>query len=221
MSSREWKLGEQVFHAGRPEWGVGEIRSAEAAVQDGTKCQRLTIRFDRAGVKTLTTAFADLRPATQMTRLEAEVPDDGAGWLNRAEAVNPVVGLTELPEVATDPFRTKRARLEATLGLYPLHWRGRFAPGLGDPAVRPSRPAVAVQPPRAGAVLRSVQVQPRLPPEASGLRDETRGSCRARGTLCFRRAFGETGVEAGRRGTLILGIIPVNRFGFRGVGAHP
>lgn len=146
MSAREWKMGEQVFHAGRPEWGVGEIRSAEGAVQDGARCQRLTIRFDRAGVKTLTTAFADLRPAEQMTRMEAETPDDGAGWLQRAEAVNPVEKLTELPEVATDPFRTKRARLEATLGLYRFTAGGAslldwaiLQSGLRDPLSRFSR----------------------------------------------------------------------------------
>jgi len=146
MSIREWKLGERVYHAGRPEWGAGEVRSAEGTVQDGTKCQRLTIRFDRAGVKTLTTAFADLRPADQMSRLEAEVPDEGAGWLEKAEAVNPVAKMTELPEVATDPFRTKRARMEATLGLYRFTAGGAslldwacMQSGLKDPLSRFSR----------------------------------------------------------------------------------
>ena len=146
MSIREWKLGDRVFHAGRPEWGAGEVRSAEGAVQDGTKCQRVTIRFERAGVKTLTTAFADLRPADQMTRLEAEAPDEGAGWLERAEAVNPAEKMSELPEVATDPFRTKRARMEATLGLYRFTAAGAslidwavMQSGLKDPLSRFSR----------------------------------------------------------------------------------
>ena len=61
MAVKEWKLGDRVVHAGRPEWGIGEIRGAEVTTQDGTKCQRITVRFERAGVKTLTTAFADLQ----------------------------------------------------------------------------------------------------------------------------------------------------------------
>jgi hypothetical protein len=81
------------------------------------------------GVKTLTTAFAELKSADDSIALrevaEAERAD-GAGWLNAAEAEKPVERMTTLPEIATDPFRTKRARLEATLGLY------RFTGGGGS-----------------------------------------------------------------------------------------
>jgi len=129
MSSSEWKLGDRIVHSGRPEWGIGEVRSAESTTQDGRKCQRLTVRFERAGVKTLTTAFAELKSADDSIALrevaEAERAD-GAGWLNAAEAEKPVERMTTLPEIATDPFRTKRARLEATLGLY------RFTGGGGS-----------------------------------------------------------------------------------------
>ena len=123
MTSRDWKTGDRVIHAGRPEWGIGEVRSAESTMQEGKKCQRLTIRFEREGVKTLSTAYAELRAGDDSMALrevaEAQRRDgDGAGWLNQAEAENPVERMTTLPEVATDPFRTKRARLEATLGLY-------------------------------------------------------------------------------------------------------
>jgi hypothetical protein len=123
MTIREWKTGDRVIHAGRPEWGVGEVRGAESTMQEGRKCQRLTIRFEREGVKTLSTAYAELRPGDDSIALR-EVADaqrrdgDGAGWLNQAEAENPLERMTTLPDVATDPFRTKRARLEATLGLY-------------------------------------------------------------------------------------------------------
>lgn len=116
MPSREWKLGDRLIHAGRPEWGVGEVRSAEAATQDGARCQRLTVRFERAGVKTLTTAFADLRTPEEMGAMPENT--DNATWLQQAEAENPEERMSRLPEPATDPFRSKRSRLEATLGLY-------------------------------------------------------------------------------------------------------
>ncbi len=149
MTTREWKLGDRVIHAGRPEWGIGEVRSAESTVQEGRKCQRLTVRFEREGIKTLSTAYAELRAGDDSMALR-EVADaerrEGAGWLNAAEAENPVERMTTLPEVATDPFRTKRARLEATLGLFRftgggaslLDWAAMQS-GLKDPLARFNR----------------------------------------------------------------------------------
>lgn len=115
MSQSDWKLGDRVIHTGRPEWGAGEVRSAETITQDGKRCQRLTIRFDRAGVKTLSTAFADLRPATAAT---TPPPTEDAPEPSAEDHGALVRKLGELPEAASDPFRTKRARLETTLGLY-------------------------------------------------------------------------------------------------------
>jgi hypothetical protein len=145
MPPTEWKLGDRLMHAGRPEWGIGEVRAAESTVQDGTRCQRLTVRFERAGVKTLSTAFADLRPASEMPALEP-APEEGGGWLGQAEQGDIVARLTQIPEPATDPFRSKRARLEATLGLYRfsgggssiLDWAS-MQTGLKDPLSRFSR----------------------------------------------------------------------------------
>lgn len=129
MVNREWKLGDRLMHAGRPEWGIGEVRSAESLSQNGIRCQRLTVRFERGGVKTLSTAFADLRTADQMPRLvEQEVTEphrnggSTRGWLADAEQGSVVDQMTKLPEEATDPFRTRKARFEAALNLY------RFTP---------------------------------------------------------------------------------------------
>jgi hypothetical protein len=157
MHIREWKLGDRLMHAGRPEWGVGEVRSAESLSHNGTRCQRLTVRFDRAGVKTLSTAFADLRPADQMPRLQEPPPDlsaNGAagpnggsgGWLAQAEQGSTVDEITRLPEAATDPFRSRKARFETTLGLYRftptgaslLDWAS-IQSGLKDPLTKFSR----------------------------------------------------------------------------------
>ena len=114
MAAAEWKLGDRVVHAGRPEWGIGEVRSAESVVQDGKKAQRLTIRFERAGVKVISTTFADLRPAGDVVMAPAE-SEDAEPTPDRSTLEKQLVAL---PEAVTDPFRTRRARLEATLGLY-------------------------------------------------------------------------------------------------------
>lgn len=151
MPAREWKLGDRLMHAGRPEWGVGEVRSAETLVQEGVKAQRLTIRFERAGVKTLASAFADLRPADEMPSVPTyqEEPTNGSSegnWLQQAEAGSVNEQMTRVPEAASDPFRTRRARLEATLALYRftgagsslLDWAAMQS-GLKDPLARFNR----------------------------------------------------------------------------------
>jgi hypothetical protein len=146
MSAREWKMGDRLIHAGRPEWGVGEVRSAEAATQDGARCQRLTVRFERAGVKTLTTAFADLKTPEEMGAIDEHAAASEGSWLDKAEAGNAEERMAQLPDPATDPFRTKRARLESTLGLYRftaagsslLDWAAAQS-GLKDPLSRFNR----------------------------------------------------------------------------------
>lgn len=148
MTKREWKLGDRLMHAGRPEWGVGEVRGAERTVQDGMPSQRLTIRFERAGVKTLATAFADLRPADEMPR----VPDtptasnDDADWLTRAEAGSVEELMTRVPEGASDPFKSRKSRLDSTLKLYRFSGTGSslldwaaMQSGLKDPLTKFTR----------------------------------------------------------------------------------
>jgi hypothetical protein len=148
-----------VVHAQRPEWGIGLVTGAQRSVQDGRACQRLTIRFDRAGVKTLSTALADLRSADDMPRLALteqeepvveEAPDAPAngdgGWLGRLSASAPDEVMLKLPEAATDPFSTLQARLGATFALYRftpagaslLDWAAAQS-GLKDPLSRFNR----------------------------------------------------------------------------------
>lgn len=123
MTIREWKPGERLRHAGRPEWGIGSVLTAEGTVQDGKHCQRLTIRFDRAGAKTISTAFADLRPADEITVLRAEPAPEDDPLLKAGDKSQVLALLTAVPEAATDPFTSSRKRLNATLDLY------RFADG--------------------------------------------------------------------------------------------
>lgn len=158
MTPRQWNFGDKVVHAQRPEWGIGLVTGAQRAVQDGRACQRLTIRFDRAGVKTISTAMADLRPADEMPRLAPEpleedptdeaggLPNGEGGWLGRLSGDAPEEVMLKLPEPATDPFSSLKSRLAATLALYRftptgsslLDWAAAQS-GLKDPLSRFNR----------------------------------------------------------------------------------
>jgi hypothetical protein len=145
MAVTEWKLGDRLLHAGMPEWGIGEVRSTEAITHNGQRAQRVTVRFDRVGVKVLSTAFADLRPASGpvMNPEPGENADPAAAAMDRAEAE---ALLVQVPDNATDPFRARKARFETTLGLYRfsasggslLDWAAAQT-GLKDPLTRFSR----------------------------------------------------------------------------------
>lgn len=146
MSSREWKMGDRVVHATKPEWGIGEVRSAESTVQGGVKCQRLTLRFERAGVKTLSTAFAELRSPDEMGHTAATMAAEGPTSDPLLGDDSPEERILRLPDSATDPFTSPRNRLKATLALYRfsreggslLDWAASQT-GMRDPLTRFSR----------------------------------------------------------------------------------
>lgn len=154
MAPRTWTVGDEVRHAGRPEWGIGRVAKADGATHNGVACQRLTVKFDRAGLKTLSTAFASLEPAgavqavrsqlsAQISATEAESDADDI-FAGASESIADV--LSTLPEPATDPFRTLEVRLKATLGLYRfqptggslLDWAA-MQTGLADPLSKCNR----------------------------------------------------------------------------------
>jgi hypothetical protein len=147
--TREWAYGDRVVHARRPEWGAGVVTAAVKDVHEGKPCQRLTIRFDRAGVKTLSTALADLVVAEQAPPpASPDQPGNGddAQWLARLRGDSLEERFTRLPEACTDPFSTPAARLRATLALYRftdtgaslLDWAAAQS-GLKDPMSRFNR----------------------------------------------------------------------------------
>ncbi|MDX2148827.1 MAG: DUF3553 domain-containing protein [Planctomycetota bacterium] len=76
MNSRQFQVGDVVKHMARPEWGVGHVLRAEPSEHEGQVCQRLVVRFDRAGTKSLSTAFADLRPTTGRLPVRWNDPED-------------------------------------------------------------------------------------------------------------------------------------------------
>lgn len=63
----KFQIGDRLIHPAKPEWGVGTVASASGTLHEGTPCQRLAIRFDRAGLKTISTAFVAFRKATAHT----------------------------------------------------------------------------------------------------------------------------------------------------------
>ncbi len=108
MPQTPFKAGDRVIHQAKPEWGVGEVTKADHATHDGEPCQRLTIRFDRAGPKTITTAIAGIALAPQ-------TPPNIAQRLDPAEFR---LRLVSLPDACTDPFADLARRIEATAALY-------------------------------------------------------------------------------------------------------
>ncbi|GDY00488.1 hypothetical protein LBMAG48_28910 [Phycisphaerae bacterium] len=142
MQSRTFAKGESVIHTGKPEWGPGDIVSAEGQLHEGKPCQRLTIRFARAGLKTISTAFADLKPAEdsmsrQIIKASEESTDPLDKTMRRRAAEE---SLQKVPEDAIDPFRTPIQRLQSMLKIYKwmdspagvLEW-ATTQTGLGDP----------------------------------------------------------------------------------------
>ncbi|MFG0260692.1 MAG: DUF3553 domain-containing protein, partial [Phycisphaerales bacterium JB041] len=140
MSEQHWRPGDRLVHSLRPEWGTGLVLSATSIRQDGQNAQRLSIRFDRAGTKTIiSTAVATLVPpgsvavATSPSASRPEV----APVPNQAESAR---ALREIPDAASDPFRPLVARLEATAALYRFEPSGKLLldwaaaqTGLADP----------------------------------------------------------------------------------------
>lgn len=113
-------LGDRVIHAGKPEWGSGAISAAAAFKHEGKTCQRLTIRFDRAGLKTISTAFADIQIASKVADAVKPMLEEHHAPLPIASAGHREILdiMTQIPENARDPFASPAHRLEATLSLY-------------------------------------------------------------------------------------------------------
>jgi hypothetical protein len=116
MTEHIWRPGDTVRHPAKPEWGPGTVVSALSTTQDGKPCQRLNVRFGRAGLKTISTAFAALEPADSPANPAA--PQRASSWLDEAERLPPAERMSRLPDSVTDPFRTLLQRFKSALDLY-------------------------------------------------------------------------------------------------------
>ncbi|RMH29165.1 MAG: DUF3553 domain-containing protein [Planctomycetota bacterium] len=131
--------GQRVVHADRPEWGVGVVLSAMRA----GAVDRLRIRFERAGLKTLASPPAAIRAAADPDAADDSAPADRLAGLDAAEAARV---MASLPEPTRDPFTRIPDRLAATLALYRFTGRGgslidwaSAQSGLADPLSRYTR----------------------------------------------------------------------------------
>ena len=115
-------FGDHVIHTNNPEWGIGQVLSAQIETQDGAQAQRLRIRFSRAGLKILSTKFADIEPAdapNPPSQPDTSAPGKAAsGWLAAHEQLSPTELFEAIPDTCTDPFTSLHNRIEATLRLW-------------------------------------------------------------------------------------------------------
>lgn len=149
MPYTEFKFGDRVVHTLRPEWGTGIVTQAQNITVDGQPAQRLTLRFDRAGLKTLSAPPAELAPAengaAEATGAVAPAATDD-GWLSQLEVGNLNERMAMLPEATRDPFASLAQRIRATLALYRFSEQGgalldwaAMQTGLKDPLTKFNR----------------------------------------------------------------------------------
>ncbi len=147
MSATQWSFGDRVLHADRPEWGEGQITAIQPILVEGQPSQRLTIRFERAGIKKLATAVANIKPASGSTSAKPASAHAAADEAKPAEESLSDEALTKrlvsMPEETLDPFNSLEERLARTLSLYRftdqggslLDWAA-MQTGLADPLSR-------------------------------------------------------------------------------------
>jgi hypothetical protein len=137
-----FNFGDRVQHHSRPEWGAGTVTRVQWQTTGSARHQRLTIRFENAGIKTLSTAKARLErlPDAVNTIIEIDVPTT----MEQIDRMIAQEGLTKLaqrrlrglmerlPDDVQDPFRPASARLKDMLSLFRFTRSGR---GLIDWAV--------------------------------------------------------------------------------------
>lgn len=144
----KFTVGDRVIHSTKPEWGGGVVVSVAAATHEGTPCQRLEIKFERAGRKAVSTAFAPIEHAQELAEVLKPRDDEHHDPLpiNSAGHRELLTIMAGIPERARDPFATPAQRLEATLALYRFEGAGASLidwaaaqSGLGDPLSRFNR----------------------------------------------------------------------------------
>lgn len=146
MTDKRFEFGDRVRHAKRPEWGIGSIVKAEEMSVNGVRAQRVSVRFPNAGLKTISTAHAELEIVGDL----GDPAGDGGNsdhpvaawdkmkdseWLGEvAQRKVDEVMVSVSPQVR-DPFNSLKARLTGCLALYRFDRTGR---GLIDWAVAQS-----------------------------------------------------------------------------------
>ncbi len=152
-----FKFGDRVRHPAKPEWGEAVVTASQGVTHEGKPCQRLTLRFDRVGIKTITTAVVRLEVANGQANgqvnahaEQGDVPPQNSeaadSWLGEAAALPPEQLFARLPEAVRDPFNSLEERLRITLLLYRFSDRGgelldwaAMQTGMADPLTKYAR----------------------------------------------------------------------------------
>jgi hypothetical protein len=146
MLEPSFSAGDRVVHTGKPEWGIGVVSKTQRAGAAGH--QLVTVRFESAGVKTLSTQHATLSPAHTPAAVSAITSvDQEAADATPARGADLAERMVSLPESVRDPFTAIESRLERTIELYRfdasaralIEW-GVAQSGLRDPLAVYSRP---------------------------------------------------------------------------------
>ena len=152
----KFEFGDRVRHARRPEWGIGSIVKAEETTVNGERAQRLSVRFPNAGLKTVSTAHADLqlvnddaaagKAETDGHRLGGWDKMSKGDWLGEVAQRKVAETMVALAPEVRDPFNSLQQRLESCLDLYRFDRSGRSLidwavaqSGLDDPLTRFTR----------------------------------------------------------------------------------
>jgi len=101
----QFRTGDRLRHPNRPDWGVGVVLKVHSHVDGGRRGQRLTLRFDGVGVKTISTLLVPLEYARSGQDLT-------------------VASLSELPADLSEGG-SPMARLERALAWYRFDEHGR------------------------------------------------------------------------------------------------
>lgn len=156
MSKRKFEFGDRVRHSSRPEWGIGSVVRAEPLTSNGQAAQRVAVRFPNEGLKTISTAHAELELVTEQSAAGGmdDVGDPLAGWgkMKDSEWLGEVAqrkvkeAMVSLSESARDPFSGVQERLRACLDLFRFERTGGSLidwavaqSGLDDPLSRFTR----------------------------------------------------------------------------------
>ncbi|MHC4767661.1 MAG: DUF3553 domain-containing protein [Planctomycetota bacterium] len=185
MSSRKFEFGDRVRHARKPEWGIGSIVKAEEMTLNDRRAQRVSVRFPNAGLKTISTAHAELQLVNANNGPETDGADTHplggwdkmkeSDWLGEVAQRKVLEAMTSIAPEALDPFMSSEKRLEACLDLYRFERTGRSVidwavaqSGLADPLSRFTRHELEVlfdqwaaqRDEQMGRLLQEVKVDP-------------------------------------------------------------
>ena len=154
IESVSFSFGDVVRHGSRPEWGAGHVTKVEPSSYEGKPVCRLTVRFESAGMKTLSVPPA---PIQLDSSDEGDSNDcDNENTLQSIDKMASQFGvdievkikefMSKLPESCRDPFKTSVEKFKETAQLYRfdesphglLDW-SRAQTSLEDPMTRFNR----------------------------------------------------------------------------------